>query len=125
MLQGATETVATTLTCGLSYLCSSEDGRQIQSDAYDAIVARFGTPQEAYDKAFHFEDVPYIIALYKEILRYYCIVPFGTPRGASKDFQLKSGAIIPRGTTLLMNAELANHGMYYAWWIARATTTQR
>lgn len=109
MLQGSSETIAGTLTCGLGSLCASETGCKLQEEVYDAIIQRWGTPKEAFDHAFDGEDIPLVVAVYKEMLRYYCIVTYALPRMAIRDITLKSGVVIPKGTTLLMNAEGGSH----------------
>lgn len=109
MLQGSSETLAGTMTCGLGSLCGSETGMKLQEDVYNAIIKRWETPQKAFDHAFDAEDIPLVVALYKEMLRYYCVVTFALPRKAVRDITLKSGIVIPKDTTLLMNAEGGSH----------------
>ncbi|KIX03624.1 uncharacterized protein Z518_07177 [Rhinocladiella mackenziei CBS 650.93] len=109
MLQGSSETISGTLTCGLGSLCADADGLRLQDEAYEKIMERWGTPEEAFEHAFECEDIPLIVAIYKEMLRYYCVIPYCLPRLATKDVKLKSGATIPAGTTLYMNAEYGNH----------------
>lgn len=111
MLQASSETITGTLTCGIGALASSAYLRNLQDEAYTAIIARWTSPQEAFHHAFDAEDIPLIVAIYKEMLRYYPIVPYIPGRKAVRDIELKSGAIIPRGTTLYGNTEQANHGM--------------
>lgn len=109
MLQGSSETVSSTITCGLGTLCASESGLKLQDEAYQAIIQRWGSRQEAFDHAFDAEDIPLIVGLYKEMLRYYCVVTFALPRMTVRDITLKNGIVIPKGTTLLMNAEGGSH----------------
>lgn len=109
MLQGSSETVAGTLTCGLGTLCASEMGVKLQEEVHEAIIQRWGTPQDAFDHAFEAEDIPLVVSLYKEMLRYYCVIPYALPRMTVRDITLTSGVVIPKGTTLYMNAEDGNH----------------
>lgn len=109
MLQGSSETLARTITNGLGALCGSETGLQLQEEVYDAITKRWGTPQEAFDHAFDDEDIPLVVAVYKEMLRHYCVVTFALPRATIRDIKLKRGVVIPKGTTLYMNAEGGSH----------------
>jgi phenylacetate 2-hydroxylase len=115
MLQAAAETISGTLTCGIGSLCADEAGHKMQEAAHAAILSRWGSPQEAFNHAFEAEDIPIVVALYKEILRYYAVAVYALPRIASKDIELKNGAVIPKGTTLYMNSENANHGIVFRY----------
>ena len=48
------------------------------------------------------EDLPYISALIKELLRWTCPVPFGIPKRAMEDDVYK-GHLIPTGATIIEN----------------------
>ncbi len=109
MLQGSSETIAGTLTCGFGSLCADDAGRQLQDDLYAAILARWGSPQDAFEHALDVEDIPLVVATYKEMMRYYCIVTYALPRKVIRDIVLQDGTCIPKGTTLYMNAEGGNH----------------
>ncbi len=89
----------------------SEEGIEIQEKAYQAIIETYPNG-DAAAHAFTEEGVPYIVAIYKEILRNYVVLPFSLPRQASEDIHLESGVVIPKGTRLYMNSEGGNHGMY-------------
>ncbi|KAI1374165.1 cytochrome P450 [Hypoxylon crocopeplum] len=109
MLQGSSETIAGVLTCGLGSLCASEAGIKLQDELYSAIVEKWGSPENAFGRAFDSEDIPLVVATYKEMLRYYCIVTYALPRMTIRDITIKSGVTIPKGTTLFMNAEGGCH----------------
>lgn len=123
MLQGSAETIAATLTCGFGALCADTAGLQIQDEAYAAIIERYGSAEKAFDDAFEGTEIPIIAALYKEMMRLYCVVPFSQPRKTLKDVLLKDGSIIPSGTTMFMNAENGNHGMSYDTSLTMIATT--
>lgn len=48
------------------------------------------------------EDLPYISALLKELLRWACPLPFGVPKRVMED-DLYKGYLIPAGATILEN----------------------
>lgn len=108
MLQGGTESIPSHLTAGMGGLLS-EDGTRMQEKAFAAIVEQYPNG-DAPEHAFTEEKVPYIAALYKEILRNYVVLPFSLPHEANEDVRLNSGVVIPKGTTLYMNSEAGNHG---------------
>lgn len=47
-------------------------------------------------------DLPYISALLKELLRWFCPVPFGIPKRVTED-DVYRGYFIPAGTTIIEN----------------------
>ncbi|EXJ85327.1 hypothetical protein A1O1_05691 [Capronia coronata CBS 617.96] len=107
MVQGGLESLPAHVLAGMGGLTSAE-GIKIQEKAYQAILETYPNG-DAAEHAFTEESVPYIVAIYKEILRNYTVLPFSLPRQATEDIQLSSGAIIPKGTTLYMNSEGGNH----------------
>lgn len=114
MLQGGSETVANHLVTGLSGLLSPK-GQAIQEEAYRDILKTY-PDGDAGEHAFTAESVPWITALQKEFLRNYVTTPFSLPRAANVDIKLSNkggrAIVIPKVTTLYMNAEGANHGTY-------------
>ena len=48
------------------------------------------------------ENLPYIGAMIKEIIRWNAIVPVGLPRAASEDTEY-NGYFIPKGATIIRN----------------------
>ena len=48
------------------------------------------------------EDLPYISALIKELLRWGCLGPMGIPKRAAKD-DVYEGYLIPAGATIVEN----------------------
>jgi cytochrome P450 len=81
----------------------------MQQKAYQAIMDVYPNG-DAIEHAFDEEKVPYIVALYKEILRNHVVLPFALPHMANEDVRLKSGMLIPKGTTLYINTKGGNHG---------------
>jgi len=49
------------------------------------------------------EDLPYVSALIKELLRWGCPAPLGVPKRAAEDNAYK-GYFIPAGATIIENA---------------------
>ena len=108
MLQGGTESIPSHLTAGMGGLIQGH-GPEMQEKAFAAITEAY-PDNDAAIHAFREEKVPYVAALYKEILRNYVVLPMSLPHAANEDIHLKSGITIPKGTTLYMNSEGGNHG---------------
>jgi phenylacetate 2-hydroxylase len=88
---------------------SSPVGREYQSELYAAILAAYdGDRDKAWDMAFKEEKVPLIVSFYKETLRFFTTTPFATPRTTVADIKYR-GTVIPKGITMIMNAQAGNH----------------
>jgi phenylacetate 2-hydroxylase len=116
MLQGGVETIPSHLFAGLGALLSPK-GIEIQERAYQEIRAVYVTDEEAIEKCCTEEKVPYLAAIYKEMLRYYSIVPFSLPRETTAEIKLTPKSTgqevtIPAGTYVYMNAEGGGHGKH-------------
>ncbi|KAF2088377.1 phenylacetate 2-hydroxylase [Saccharata proteae CBS 121410] len=107
LVSGGFETVATTGIAGLGFL-SSPQGQEVQQKAYDAIMRTYGSTTEAWEKCVVEENVEYVVALVREMLRYYCAIMLLPPRKTTKEFEWQ-GAVIPKGVTVYMNAQAINH----------------
>jgi phenylacetate 2-hydroxylase len=110
MVGGGLETVSASMILGIGYL-SSPHGQEIQERAY-AEIQKVYPDGDAWDKCLLEERVPYVTALYKEILRYYTIFPMSVPRRSVEDIEY-NGTIIPAGTSFYMNAFAGNHDEDY------------
>lgn len=108
MLQGGTESLPSHLCAGLGGLVAP-GGKELQDRALKEILEYY-PDGDAKAHAFSEEKVPFVAAMYKEILRNYVVLPFSLPHEANADITLKSGVTIPKGTRLYMNSEAANHG---------------
>lgn len=101
MIGAALETIPTNIILGIGYL-SSPKGQLIQERAYREIQSIY-PDGDAWDRCLIEERVPYVTALYKEILRYYTVHPISFPRESIQDIEYKE-AVIPAGTSFYMNA---------------------
>jgi phenylacetate 2-hydroxylase len=110
MVGGGLDTVSATIILGIGYL-SSPHGQEIQERAY-AEIQKVYPNGDAWEKCLAEEQVPYVTALYKEILRYYTTFPMSVPRRSVEDIQY-NGATIPTGTSFYMNAFAGNHDEDY------------
>lgn len=106
MVSAGLDTIPTNIIQGIAYL-SSEHGQYIQEQAYEEIQSVY-PDGDAWEKCIMEERIPYIVALYKEILRYYTVIPMCLPRKSIADIEYK-GAIIPAGTLFYMNAFAGDH----------------
>ena len=108
LLQAAPGTVASGMYQCIAWLCS-EQGQQFQHLLYNAILsAHDGDRDRAWEMAFREEAVPVAMSLCKEILRFYTVTPYATPRSTVCDVEFRQ-IRIARGTTMIMNAQEANH----------------
>ena len=108
LLQAAPDSTASSVYIGVAWLCS-ETGRDYQLELYQAIIDAYnGNRDKAWKMAFREEKVPEIVSFYKETLRFFTTTPFATPRTTVKDIQYR-GTTIPKGITMIMNAQEANH----------------
>ena len=101
MVSAGLDTVPANIIFGIGYL-SSEHGQEIQEHAYQAILEAY-SDGDAWEKCLVEEHVPYITALYKEILRYFTVIPICLPRRSIEDINY-NGITIPAGTLFYMNA---------------------
>lgn len=112
MVSAGLDTVPGNLIMGIAYL-STPRGRIIQARAHAAIKAVY-PDNDAWHRCIHEEKIPYITALYKEILRYWTVIPICLPRVSIKDIMWE-GVRIPAGTTFYMNAYAADYdGQHFA-----------
>jgi phenylacetate 2-hydroxylase len=106
MVSAGLDTVPGNLIMGIAYLASPA-GQLIQAKAHAAIKAVYPN-NDAWHACLHEEKVPYITALYKEILRYWTVIPICLPRVSIKPIEWNS-TVIPSGTTFYMNAYAADY----------------
>lgn len=106
MVSAGLDTVPGNLIMGIAYL-SSPDGQRIQKKAYDEILKVY-PDNDAWERCLYEEKLPYVTALYKEILRFWTVIPVCLPRVSIKPIEWQ-GAIIPAGTTFYMNAYAADY----------------
>ncbi|KAK8162664.1 phenylacetate 2-hydroxylase [Phyllosticta citrichinensis] len=107
LVSGGSDTIATTGLGGLGFLASKE-GQAIQQKAYDEIMKVYATAEEAWENCVLEENVEYVVALVREMLRYYCAIQMLPPRKTCKPFEWQ-GAQVPAGCTVYMNAQAINH----------------
>lgn len=67
-----------------------------------------GDRNRAWDMAFREEMVPLVVSFYKETLRFWTTTPFATPRATANRMEYRD-LIIPKGVTMIMNAQQGNH----------------
>jgi phenylacetate 2-hydroxylase len=101
MVSAGLDTIPANIIFGIGYL-SSPHGQEIQERAYQEIQDIY-PDGDAWEKCLVEERVPYVTALYKEILRYFTVIPMCLPRRSINDIEY-NGAIIPAGTLFYMNA---------------------
>ncbi|RDI85215.1 hypothetical protein Vi05172_g4794 [Venturia inaequalis] len=108
LLQAAPDTVASGIYQCVAWL-SSPEGQETQTAAHKAILEAYnGDRDRAWKMAFREDKVPLITSLNKETLRYFTFTPYATPRRTVTDIVYKN-ILIPKGVTIIMNAQEANH----------------
>ena len=106
MVSAGLDTVPANIIMGIGTL-SSPLGQDIQARAYEEILQVY-PDGDAWDKCLVEERVPYITALYKEVLRYYTVIRICLPRRSIEDIEYQ-GSTIPAGTSFYMNALAGDH----------------
>ena len=101
MVSAGLDTVPANTIFGIGYL-SSPHGQEIQERAYEEIQGVY-PDGDAWEKCLVEERVPYVTALYKEILRCFTVIPMCLPRRSVSDIEY-NGVNIPAGTLFYMNA---------------------
>lgn len=115
MLGGGFETVTTTVQWSVGYFAQHPE---VQDRAFAAIAAHQGAAAgdagavNPLCDAADDQKCAYVNALAKEALRYFTVIPLNLPREATRDVEYE-GKLIPRGTTVYMNAEACNWGEYF------------
>ncbi|KAI1390793.1 cytochrome P450 [Hypoxylon trugodes] len=104
VLGGGFETVSTTVQWTIAYLAQHPD---IQDKAHEEI-RRFQGSDEPLCDAADDQKCAYILAMAKEALRYFTVIPLALPRESIKDIEY-NGVRIPTGSTVYMNAWACNY----------------
>lgn len=107
LVSGGFETLSTTGLAGLGYL-SSPQGQEIQARAFKDIMKVYSSPEQAWSDCLQEERVPYIVALVREMLRYYAAIQLLPPRQTCKEFEW-NGVKIPPKVAVYQNAQAINH----------------
>ncbi|PSN73331.1 cytochrome P450 [Corynespora cassiicola Philippines] len=112
LVSGGFETIPGTLVSCIGSL-STPEGQKFQDRAYEDIKRKHGADLRAgWQEAFEKEDVPYLNAIVKEAGRYYTVSSMSLPRKTVTDVRWE-GAVIPKGTMVLINAQAGNHDVDY------------
>lgn len=106
MVSAGLDTVPGNLIMGLAVLCTPQ-GTSIQTRAYEEIQKAYPN-DDAWSKCLEEEKIPYITAFYKEVLRYWTVIPICLPRVSIRDIPYEN-TTIPKGTTFYMNAYAADY----------------
>lgn len=101
MVSAGIDTIPGNLIMCIAYL-SSPHGQELQAKALAQINEVYPN-NDSWERCLHEEKVPFITALYKEVLRFWSIIPICLPRTSIKDIKW-GDATIPAGTSFYMNA---------------------
>ncbi|KAF2120751.1 cytochrome P450 [Lophiotrema nucula] len=111
LVSGGFETIPGTLVSCIGSLCTPE-GQAFQERAYEDIKKHYPDTKEPWAAEFEKETVPYLNAIVKEAGRYYTVSSMSLPRKTVSDVRWE-GAVIPKGTMVLINAQAGNHDVDY------------
>ncbi|KAK8250203.1 cytochrome P450 [Phyllosticta capitalensis] len=103
MLSGGLDTITTLVQWSVALLAQRPD---VQHAAIAAIREHYPEDQPLCD-AEDDQKVPYVVALVRECLRYFCVLRLALPRATVKDLTYE-GKLIPAGTTIFLNAWACN-----------------
>lgn len=106
MVSAGLDTVPANLIMGLALL-STPQGTTIQKRAYAEIQKAYPNG-DAWSQCLLEEKIPYLTAFYKEVLRFWSVIPICLPRVSIRDIPY-GGVTIPKGTTFFMNAFAADY----------------
>lgn len=109
LVSGGFETIPGTLTSCIGSL-STPEGQIWQEKAFRDIKRIYPDVRDAWRNSFQSEEVPYVNAIIKEAARFYTVSAMSLPRKTVSDV-VWDGAVIPKRTMVLINAQAANHGM--------------
>ncbi|KAI1767859.1 3-hydroxyphenylacetate 6 hydroxylase [Hypoxylon sp. FL1150] len=104
MLAGGFETVTTTVLWSIGYLAQHP---AIQDRAFEEIRRFQGTDEPLCDAADD-QKCAYVLAIAKEALRYFTVIPLALPRESMKDIEY-NGVTIPVKSTVYLNAWACNY----------------
>ncbi|KAF2668754.1 cytochrome P450 [Microthyrium microscopicum] len=106
MVSAGLDTIPGNLIMGLAFL-STPSGQAIQARAHQEITTAYPNG-DAWQKCLEEEKIPYLTAFYKEVLRYWTVIPICLPRVSIKPITYGE-CVIPAGTTFYMNAYAADY----------------
>lgn len=103
MLSGGLDTLTTLVAWSMALLAQRPD---LQEKAHREIRAVYPSDQILCD-AYDDQSIPYIVALVRELLRYFTVLRLSLPRATIKDV-VYNGATIPSGSVIFLNAWACN-----------------
>jgi phenylacetate 2-hydroxylase len=113
LLQAAPDSTASSVYVASGWL-ATPTGQEFQTELYQAILDAYGGDRDtAWEMAFREQRVDVLVSMYKETLRFWTTTPFALPRTTVTDIKCWN-TTIPKGTTMIMNAQQANHDT--AWY---------
>ncbi|KAI0166924.1 cytochrome P450 [Hypoxylon sp. FL1284] len=104
MLAGGFETVTLTMQWSIAYLAQHPE---IQDKAYEEIKRFQGSNDPLCDAADD-QKCAYVLAIVKEALRYFTVIPLALPRESIKDVEYQD-VTIPAKSTVYLNAWACNY----------------
>lgn len=109
MVSAGLDNTAFTLNYLFGVLSKATNGYTMQRKLYQSLMDSAGqNPEVAWAMAVHGMPCDYAVALIREALRCFTVLPLGLPRATSKSI-VHEEVRIPKHTVMIMNAYEANH----------------
>ncbi|OBA15351.1 uncharacterized protein OGAPODRAFT_50557 [Ogataea polymorpha] len=107
LVSGGFETLGSTGALIFAQL-ATEKGEEWQERVYSDCIKHYGSVEEAWKQVVLEQKSEFAVSFIRELLRMYAVIPLIPARKTAKAFQW-NGATIPEGTTVILNAQAANH----------------
>ena len=108
LVSGGFETIGSTACLIYLQLINEKSGKEWQERIYQECIDIYGDVETAYENVLIEEKCEFGVSFIRELLRMYAVIPLIPPRKTVKDL-VYNNAIIPEGTTVILNAQAANH----------------
>ncbi|KAG0746254.1 hypothetical protein G6F57_003810 [Rhizopus arrhizus] len=104
MMVGGVDTISNALAFVLAILCHYPEWQKKMSEEIDAFVEKYGRLPYYTER----EELPVVVAVLKETIRYRSSAYLGIPHKATEDIVYKD-YVIPKGTVLISNNHTTNN----------------
>ncbi|KAG7755891.1 hypothetical protein KL947_003940 [Ogataea haglerorum] len=107
LVSGGFETLGSTGALIFAQL-ATEKGKKWQERIYADCIEHYGSVEVAWQHVVLEQKSEFAVSFIRELLRMYAVIPLIPARKTAKSFEW-NGALIPEGTTVILNAQAANH----------------
>lgn len=107
LVSGGFETIGSTASLIFLQLVSDQ-GKEWQERIYNECIEIYGDVQTAYEHVLFEEKCEFAVSFLRELLRMYAVIPLIPARKTDKSFEY-NGHTVPKGVTVILNAQATNH----------------